>query len=188
MPVTVANLIQGPGTLYRGAFGATEPADTAVNTTPPSSSWTDLGGTQDGVKLVISHEYKELEVDQIVDIPERRLIKREPRIETNLAEATLTNLTYALNDTTGTTSSGAGFAAFDPTNTTSATQPTYGAYILDGFAPSGFRRRVFLRRALTVEGIESSYKKDDQTLFPVKFSGHYVSASVRPYRIVDQTS
>lgn len=188
MPVTVANLIQGPATLYSGAFGATEPADTAVNVVPPSSSWTDAGGTQDGVKLIVSHDYKELEVDQIVDIPESRLIKREVRIETNFAEPTLTNLTYILNESSGALSSGAGFQAFDPTITTSATQPNYRAYILDGYAPAGFRRRIFLRRAIGVEGIEASYKKDDQTLWPGKLKGHYVSASVRPYRIVDQTS
>ena len=57
MAVTTTNLIMGPANLYIATFGATEPADTDVNTTPPASSWTDLGGTQDGVKLSIDQTY-----------------------------------------------------------------------------------------------------------------------------------
>ena len=45
MSVTATNLCLGPGTLYTGAFGAAEPADADVNTTPEVSAWTDLGGT-----------------------------------------------------------------------------------------------------------------------------------------------
>jgi hypothetical protein len=183
MAVTVSNLTQGPGTLYTGAFDADEPLDSAVNATPAASAWTDLGGTMDGSKLIIKQEYKALEVDQIVDNPGSRLIKRETKIETNMAEPTLENLALALND--GTISTGSGWEAYEPDATDSATQPTYTALILHGWIGTA-RRMVILRKVLSVEGVEPEYKKDGQSVLKVTFEAHYVSASVRPFRIIDE--
>lgn len=197
MSVTVANLVQGPATLYLGTYsstGANEPADTAVNSAPAASAWTDVGGTTDGAELNINQEYKELEVDQVVDIPGRRLTKRDMSVKTNMAEPTLDNLVYALND--GTTATGAGYKNFTPAFTDSATQPTYRALIVDGWAAGGsgaggstsFRRRVILRRVLSSDNVEFAYKKEDQTVFTVTWSVHYVSSSLSPFKIIDQTS
>jgi hypothetical protein len=186
MSVTTTNLIQGPATLYQGLFGATEPADTAVNTTPATSAWTDLGGTQDGVKLSVDQTYSELEVDQITVRVGSRLTKVDFTIETSLAEATLENLSMSLNG--GTAASGAGWKSYDPNVSSSATQPTYFAVIMDGYAPGQFRRRIIGRRMLNTDSSELAYTKDKQTLIPIKLSGHYVSASIAPFHIVDQTS
>jgi hypothetical protein len=49
-------------------------------------------------------------------------------------------------------------------------------------------RRVIVRKALSTDAVEIAYTKDKQTLYGVKFSGHYVSASIAPVHIVDQTS
>jgi hypothetical protein len=186
MSVTTTNLIQGPATLYSGAFGALEPTDTQVNTIPAASAWTDLGGTQDGVKLSVDQNYSELEVDQITLRVGSRLTKQDFTIETSLAEATLENLSLTLNG--GTAASGTGWKSFDPNVTSSATQPNYFAIIMDGYAPSQFRRRVIGRRMLNTDSSELAYTKDKQTLIPAKFAGHYVSASISPFHIVDQTS
>lgn len=188
MSVSVSNLVQGPATLYIGAFSAVEPLDTAVNSTPQASAWTDLGGTMGGAEITISQEYKELEVDQIVDVPGRRLVKRDMSVKTNLAEPTLANLTYILNDgTVG--ASGTGYAGtFEPNNQSSATQPTYRALIIDGYAPgaAGQRRRLIVRRVLSTDNVQFAYKKDDQNVFTVTWSAHYVSSVISPYHIVDQ--
>lgn len=186
MSVDVTKLIQGPGTLYSGLFGATEPADSAVNTTPASSAWTDLGGTQDGVKLSVDQTYSELEVDQITLRVGSRRTKQDFTIETSLAEATLENFALTLNG--GTSASGAGWKSLDPDVSGSATQPTYFAIILDGYAPNQFRRRVIGRRMLNVDSTELPYTKDKQTLIPAKFAGHYVSESIKPFHLVDQTA
>ncbi|MFI8351328.1 hypothetical protein [Streptomyces sp. NPDC085596] len=186
--VTTTNLVQGPATLYSGAFQAAEPPDTAVNTAPPASSWTDVGGTQDGVKLSIDQSYSELEVDQVVDRVGSRLTKRDFTIETSMAEVTLGNLSLALNG--GTSASGAGYASFDPSFASAATQPNYKALLFDGWAPGAnpFIRRVILRKSLSTDAVELAYTKDKQTVYGVKFSGHYVSASISPLHIVDQTT
>lgn len=196
MSANVVNLVQGPATVYIGEFGATEPANGAVNTTPQASAWTDLGGTTDGATISINQEYKELEVDQVVDVPGRRLTKRDMTVKTNLAEPTLQNLLYALNDANGGAlgASGAGYAGtYEPAFTDSATQPTYRALLLHGWAPgSGSnnqskRRMVILRKVLSSDNVEFAYKKEDQTVFSVTWSVHYVDGSTAPFKIVDQS-
>lgn len=186
MAITATNLILGPGTLYTGVFGAVEPADAAVNTTPAASAWTDMGATDGGVKLTIDQKFTELTVDQVVDSLGRRLTQREIMVDTNLAEPTLANLSTAMNG--GTSATGSGYATLDPLNVTSATQPTYIAVLLDGYAPAGFRRRVIIRKALNTSSIQSAYAKDKETYIPVTFNGHYVSSSITPFHVVDQTS
>lgn len=185
--VTTTNLIQGPGTLWTGAFGATEPAQTlAATIADPSTGWTDVGGTTDGVKLNIAQDFSELEVDQIVDVPGRRLTKRDVSIETNLAEATLENLAVANNQLRSAVNTAVtNLKILSPTNDTSATQPQYTAVIVDGYAPGQFRRRVVVRKVLSTDNVEFAYEKDNQTVFSVTWSAHYVSPSVTPYVVID---
>jgi hypothetical protein len=179
----VSDLTQGPATLYRGAFGATEPLESAVNATPAASAWTDIGGTTEGSKLSLKIDYSMMEVDQLIDIPGTRAQKREITVETSMAEPTLENLHYALNG--GTISTGSGWKAFEPIDSDAATQPTYSALLIHGWTGT-LRRMVILRRVLSVEGTETEYKKDGMTVYKVKIQAFYVSASIRPFRIIDE--
>jgi len=189
--VTSANLVAGPATVYYGSFGATEPAASAVSSVPSSAAWTDVGGTNDGVKINIDLNYFELEVDQITDVVGSRLEKRVVTIETNLAEATLTNLKQAING--GTITASTAYQTFDPLNDSSATQPSYYALIVDGWAPLGTagasasaRRRFIARKVLNADAVGMEYKKDGQTFIPVKLKCHYVSSTTGPFAIHDQ--
>lgn len=187
MSVTTTNLIQGPGTLWTGAFGATEPAQTlAATIADPSTGWTDVGGTTDGATLTINQEFSELAVDQIVDVPGRRMTKRDVSVKTNMAEPTLENLAVATNRLrsvvdTATTN----LKILEPLTDNSATQPTYTAVIVDGYAPGQFRRRVVVRKTLSTDNVAASYTKDNQTVFPVTWSAHYVSSGIKPYVVID---
>jgi hypothetical protein len=189
--VTAINLVAGPATVYTGAFGATEPAASAVSSAPASAAWTDMGGTDGGVKLNIDLDYFTLEVDQITDRVGSRLQKREVTVETNLAEVTLANLKTAVNG--GTITATAAYQTFDPLNDSSATQPNYTAMIIDGFAPLGTggasataRRRFIVRKVLNTDAVGMEYKKDGQTFIPVKFTAHYVSSTTAPFAVHDQ--
>lgn len=189
MAVTTTNLIAGPATLYVGAFGATEPADSAVNSAPVASTWPDVGGTQGGARLTAEVEYFELTVDQMVDIPERRLTSRNLGIETNLAEPTLVNVKLAFNG--GTITASAAYSVYDPDADVAASQPTYSAAILDGWAPRSaggvvMRRRTIARKVLNFSGVGQEYTKDGQTVLPVRFGIHAVSSAIKPFKIVDQ--
>ncbi|MBA5222219.1 hypothetical protein H1X69_12410 [Streptomyces griseoaurantiacus] len=185
MSVTTTNLVQGPGTLYVGDFQATEPAESAVNTAPAASAWTDVGGTQDGLKLSVDQAWAELEVDQLITTPGRRRTKQDYMVETTMAEATLENLALALNG--GTAGSGTGYKSYTPDYaSTSATQPTYKSLILDGWAPDSKRRRAIVRKVLSTDGIEIAYTKENQTVYAVKWGAHWVSANVSPIYLVDE--
>ena len=193
MPGSTENLIQGVGFLYVAPSGTDEPADSAI-TSEPDSPWRAVGFTQEGVSLTVAQEYAELEVDQLVDIPGRRLTKREVTVATSLAEPTLENLAAALNELAAQvteeseSASDPGTSAFEPRTTGLQGEPNYAMVLFDGFAPSGFPRRVIVRRALQTGEVEAAYTKDGQTVFPVSFAGHYVSNTVAPYKVVDQTA
>ena len=179
MTVTTTNLIQGPATLYQAPFGSAEPLTVAAVPTVP---WVDLGGTQGGVELMTTDTYSVFDVDQIIYEIERRRVKRVVHIKTILAEATLLNLAIALNNTAPTA------GVFTPDDGLVAFNPPYGACILDGIAPGGFRRRLILRKVLSTDVVGVAYKKDNQTLVPVTFTAHWISASIRPYVVTDATS
>lgn len=185
MSVTASNLILGPATLYTGVFGSAEPADSQVNTTPAASAWTDAGGTLGGVKLSINQTYTVLNVDQIVDVVGRRLTQRDIQVVTQLAEPTVQNLAVALNGGTVVTGSGATPTTYDPANAIAATQPLYNALIIDGWGPGQFRRRIFVRRVLSMASVDLEYAEATQAAYPVTFGAHYVSAAITPFHIVD---
>lgn len=176
MPVTSTNLIQGPATLYLAPFGTAEPATVAA---VPAAGWVDAGGTKDGVEWGVADEFGVLDVDQIVYEIDRRRTKRVVTVKTQLAEATLDNFAKAIGNTAPTAS------VLTADDGLSAFVPSYLAVLLDGIAPGGFRRRFILRKALSTDSVGTAYKKDGQTLIPVTFTGHWVSASIKPFVITD---
>lgn len=191
MPVSASNLLVGPATLWTGAFGATEPADTAVATALSTPPWTDMGGTDGGVTITASREYFRLRVDQVVESPGRRLTELDVTLATNLAEPTLENMKTALAEAAGPITTGGtgptGYAAMDIGGPDEpGAEPTYLAVIMRGRAPQGRRRLVIVRKALSTEEVELAYQKDDQTFVPVTFGAHWVSASIKSVHIVDE--
>lgn len=192
MSVTASNLLMGPATLYYAPFGSTEPAGAEL-TTAPASPWVDLGGTNGGLTMTVNLTYTNLVVDQVVDNLGSRLTARDIQVATSLAEYTLDNLKIALNGGTITTGASGAPDEFDPGNAVSTTQPEYGALIFDGWAPAdadgnSMRRRVVVRKVLSTASVGTAYAKDQQTLLPVTFDAFYVSSSVAPFHIFDQTA
>lgn len=182
------NLVMGPGTLYLADYGTSEPADGDVGSPPSSADWYNTGGTVGGITVNFNQSFTNLNMDQVVDIAGRRLTERDVQIQTQLGEATLESLRYALND--GEITTGTGFRKYAPAFTDSATQPSYRALILDGWAPgaSQLRRRFIARRVLSTAAVGIPYQKDGQTVIPVTFGAHYVSDSTEPYVVIDATS
>lgn len=190
MAVNPNNLLMGPATVYYGITGAAEPADTAVNTTPAASAWTDVGGTDGGVTFSLTPKYTTFQMDQIVDTPGARMTSRDIMVTTVLSELTLANIANALNSTPGAT--GVGYATLDPNYGANASQQPYSALIMDGFAPSGtatvWRRRLILRKVLQTGKIEFVNAKDKQQGLAVQWQAFYVSSTISPFHVVDQTA
>jgi hypothetical protein len=191
MAVQPLNLTQGPATLWYGAFGSAEPADPAVSSSPSTPPWTDIGGTQGGVQFEVDNTYTPQEVDQLVDPVGARLTKRAITVTVKLAETTLNNLLLAQNNLIS-SGSGTGYITSDPLTTTSATQPTYAALIVDGWAPTlstgaAARRRIIIRKVLSQAKVVLTYNMQNNTTYDCTFTAYYVSSSIPPYHIVDQT-
>jgi len=133
MAVVATNLIAGPADVYRGVFGATEPTDASIATAPATGTWTDMGGTQEGLTINVGQEFQELTVDQVIDRVESRRTSRSVTVGTSLAEPTLENFQWVLNG--GVIATGAVFKSYEPEGGTSSSQPSYNAMIADGWAP-----------------------------------------------------
>lgn len=192
MSVTPKNLVQGPMDVYLGTFDGTtvrEPALAAVNSTPQASAWTDMGGTKDGLQLSAGFKYSEMTVDQVIDVVGTRVSDRDFQVKTKLAELTLNNLQTAFNG--GTITTGAGYGYLDPNDGTAATQPAYFSMLFWGYAPSSAagavkRRMVILRKVLNIQSPDIDNKKDAMGLIPVTFRAHWMDATNRPFRIIDE--
>lgn len=185
------NAVAGPADIYTGLFQAVEPADSLVNTAPPSSSWTFAGGTLGGATVNFNQAFFTLRMDQTPYPIGNRPTEITPQVVVELAEPTLANLKLSLINN-GTVVSSSGYSTYDPPNDVTVYQPTYSALIVHGWAPQSTagvtKRRMFIvRKVLSTANVGLPYKKDGQTVVPVTFTAHYVSGSVKPYHIIDET-
>jgi len=191
MPVTATNLIQGPFDIYTGMFGVTEPAKTtAALTGAPGAGWTALGGTLDGLTWNMNREVSKLSVDQVTYRIGSRVTEADDTFETKLAEPTLDNLKLILNG--GTVTVGAttelGVNNYEPDVSNAATQMTYTALLLDGWAPNGKRRRVIVRKVCSSDNASFNASRTDQSTFGVTFAAHWVSNSIKPFIVLDDVT
>jgi hypothetical protein len=184
----------GPATVYVGAFGATEPVDSAFATPPSSTYWTDVGGTADGTSVLMETDltYTDLAVDQLIDSVGARLTKRMVQLTAALAETTLANMNIAMNQLLS-ISAQSTYSTGDPQTTSSATQPTYTALILDGWAPTlntgaAARRRIILRKCLSASKLALEYEKAKPAVYNTVWTAYFVSSSIALFHITDQTA
>lgn len=189
------NIVMGPAFVYWAPYGSTEPAYSALTSPPSSAVWTDVGGIADGtsVLLEIEHSLTDLAVEQLIDRVGARVTKRVIQLTAALNEATLQNMQLAMNQLL-TISPGSGYTVADLQTGITSVQPQYMALIIDGYAPTtgtteiACRRRAIVRKALSSSKVDLEYEKTKQTVYNTTWSAFWVSSSVSPVEIIDQTS
>jgi len=194
MGLTVTNLVVGPADLYYGAEGTTEPAYSAI-ASPPGAGWTDVGMTADGtaILLEIDQTITDFGCEQVIDRIGGRTTKRVIQVTATLQEATLQNMQLALNQL-ATITEGVGYSVLDPITANAASQPTYMALLIDGWAPTtgttetACRRRIVVRKCLSSSKVDQEFEKTKPVLYSTTWSGYLVSPGVAPFEITDQTS
>lgn len=194
MAVTTSNIVMGPAILYTAPFGTTEPAWSAI-TSSPAAPWTDVGGTADGTSVLLEVETSitDIMVEQLVDPVAGRVSKRVIQVTAALEEVTQQNLLLAMNQL-ATITTGAGYSVLDPLTTPTSTQPQYMALIVDGFAPTTgtteteCRRRLIVRKALSTSKVDFEYEKTKPSIFSTTWTGYWISSVVSPFEVIDQTS
>lgn len=185
MTVTVTNLLAGPATaVWVADFGATEPATLDAD---PGVGWTDVGGTLGGLRLIADQEFFRLEVDQIPGRVGSELTSEDFQVATSLAEATLENYARVRNASDDDVTAGVGEKSLELGGAAVHAAPNYRALLVEGRAPNGKKRRVIVRKVLSTASVEAAMEKGGQTAFPVTWTGHYVSASIKPIRMIDET-
>jgi hypothetical protein len=192
--VSASNLVLGPCDFYMAPFGSSEPADSAITPSPgpPGGAWNDLGGTDGGVTFEVDLTYTDLTADQVTMSLGARNTETKMQVTAKLAEVTLNNLNVAINQL-GIMSSGSGYSTMEIPVGVTATQPTYIALIIDGWAPelvngAAARRRIIVRKVLSQVKASLIYDKKTQNSYDCTFMTYFISNTVNPIHIVDQTS
>lgn len=189
MAITTNNLVFGPAeAVYRGAYGATEPAASAIGSVPASATWTDLGSTFDGVKVEAEIETETYQVDQSAYAAESRVVSSTISVTMNMSEHSFTTLQTALCG--GTEATGTNYSSYSPAD---VSVPTYYALILDGpgtvMASGGVgRRRLIVRKVCAAGKTGLTYSRKEPNVIEAKLTAHYVSSTVAPFVIVTQTA
>jgi len=157
--------------------------------TGDAAYWTNVGYTMNGLELQFQPDFGEVQVDQLLDVA--RLYKQGMSVSlvTAFAEATLDNLVTATAKDSDLTTSGS-------TNTLELKSGDIGdvpveralAAVGPGTGdPQVTKERVYIaNRALSIENVTVSAKRDTPSMFEVTF--RLLSASNGSYgRIVDRT-
>lgn len=189
------NAVMGPAFVYWALFPATEPAYTALTSPPSSSVWTDVGAIVDGtsVLLEVQHTITDIHCEQLVDPIGGRVSKRVIQVTAALLEASLQNLNLAMNQMS-TNSPGTGYTVFDPLTSPTALQPQYMAILIDGWAPTSgtdeaaCRRRMIVRKCLSSSKVDLEYEKTKTSQFNTTWTGYFISSTLPPFEIIDQTT
>ncbi len=195
MAIQPLNIAMGPAFVYIGLYGATEPAYSAITSPPNSAVWTDVGGTVDGssILLEVEHSLTDIHVEQLIDPVAARVSKRVIQVTVALAEATLSNLQLAMNQLL-TISPGNGYTVADPMTSITSVQPQYMAILIDGVAPTTgttettCKRRIVVRKCLSSSKADLEFEKNKPTTYNTTWTAYWVSSSIAPFEITDQTS
>lgn len=193
MSINEANFVLGPAQLYVAPFGTSEPTNPYD---APSASWVNVGGTDGGVSIEFDQTVTNLACDQVLLPVGGRVTDEQVIVTATLSEITLANIIASLAGaaTTATATGVSGnMSTLTPTTTTSATQPSYVALLIDGWAPRGAstnnpkNRRFIVRKTLPQPKTQLMFDKKTQQAIATTFNAYYVSTVIAPFIIMDAT-
>lgn len=186
------NVVSGVGKIYYGAYGATEPTDASMSpyTVPDPTVWTDFGVTSGGFVWEDDLPSTDLIVDQYLRPIGARYVAGTAMstITAALAESTLANYAVVMNQMV-TSTSGTGWAKQESQVGGLPPVPTYGAILIDGWAPGGFRRRLIGRKALSKPKVQKAFVQDGKiSTLAATWTLYEVSDSIPAWANIDQTA
>jgi len=168
--------------------GNTSYKDTLAN----SADWASVGYTMNGLELQFQPDFGEVQVDQLLDVAKLYKQGMQVNLVTGFAEATLDNLVTAIaakesdksNDGTRLNISSGDIGDVPVERALVAVGPGSGDPLATGNA--AVERVYVANRALSIENVTVSAKRDEPSMFEVTF--RLLSASNGSYgKIVDRT-
>ena len=190
----VADTTLTPSSLV--AFVSSESFRETLSKSPASADYTNVGYTMNGLELQFQPDFGEVQVDQILDVAKLYKQGMQVNLATAFAEATLENLLLALaynNDQlTGTKSTSAG-QVLDLSAGDIGECPVERGIVAVGpgtgdCEDSAYVERVYTAyRALSIENVTVSAKRDEPSMFEVSFRLLPEDTSGSYGKIVDRT-
>lgn len=191
---TSANIIVGAAALftYEPAAGASV-LDEAVlpdlvedvsyretlSDTVLGADFRNVGYTSNGLEIQFQPDFGEVQVDQVLDVAKLYKQGMQVNLNTSFAEATLENLLFALAGKDSDLSTSDAWAGVNPTLDLSAGDigecpverglVAVGPGTGDCAAGSAIERIYVAYRALSIESVTVSAKRDEATMFEVSF-------------------
>jgi hypothetical protein len=206
-----ANIIVGAAALftYEPVTGASELSEADLPDVEPNVSYREtlsvdtdfrnVGYTMNGLEIVFQPDFGEVQVDQLLDVAKLFKQGMQVNLNTAFAESTLENLLFALaGKDSDLANAGAGsFAEGNPTMNMSAGNigecaverglVAVGPGTGDCAASDTIERIYAAYRALSIESVTVSAKRDEATMFEVSFRLLPSDATASYGQIVDRT-
>ena len=194
--VGAAALFVADTTLTAGTLPAYLSSESYRETIADDSDFTNVGYTMNGLELQFQPDFGEVQVDQLLDVAKLYKQGMQVNMATAFAEATLENLLLALaynsDQLSGTKSSSNG-QALDLSAGDIGECPVERGIIAVGpgtgdCADSAYVERVYSAyRALSIENVTVSAKRDEASMFEVSFRLLPEDTSGSYGKIVDRT-
>lgn len=187
----VADTTLTPSTLESAVAG-----ETFRDTLSAEPTYTNIGYTRNGLELQFQPDFGEVQVDQILDVAKLYKQGMKVNLATAFAEATLENLLLALafkdSELTGTKSTSTG-QALNLSAGNIGECPVERGIVAVGpgtgdCVDSAYVERVYTAyRALSIENVTVSAKRDEASMFEVSFRLLPEDTSGSYGKIVDRT-
>jgi hypothetical protein len=182
MALETKNIIVGAARIFLGK------SETAVASLPTedtsksfatllvndSANWDEVGLTSEGLEVAFEPEYLDVEVDQLLDSAGLFKMRMRVTVRTSFTEATLANLAKALGQKSSTVVGndlklpGGALGEFPVERSFAAVGNGPRNTALTGGTKTP-ERVYYARRAISVEAVTHSLKRDAATVYPVAF-------------------
>jgi hypothetical protein len=143
--------------------------------TTGSSDWDEVGLTSEGLEVAFEPEYLDVEVDQLLDSAGLFKMRMRVTVRTSFTEATLANLAKALGQKSTTVVGndlklpGGSLGEFPVERSFAAVGNGPRNDTLTASNTKTPERVYYARRAISVEAVTHSLKRDAATVYPVAF-------------------
>ena len=194
--VGAAALFVADTTLTPGTLEAFVNGESYKETLADDAAYDNVGYTMNGLEMQFQPDFGEVQVDQILDVAKLYKQGMQVNLATAFAEATLENLLLALaansDDLSGTKTTSAG-RTLNLSAGDIGECPVERAIVAVGpgtgdCADSPYIERVYVAyRALSIENVTVSAKRDEASMFEVSFRLLPEDASGSYGKIVDRT-
>jgi hypothetical protein len=169
-----------------------------LSTAPNTTDFRNVGYTMNGLELQFQPDFGEVQVDQILDVAKLYKQGMQVNLNTTFAEATLENLLFAIAAPATDLGTGANGSAFDGQVELNLSAGNIGECPVErglvAVGPgtgdcdlgSSIERIYVAYRALSIESVTVSAKRDEATMFEVSF--RLLPSDAGSYgKIVDRT-